>query len=64
MLKTFRELSEEDQDTAAYLWDKLTDGSTKASDPPQERRKPAPRPPKPKPSLGRVRISFFPLFLP
>ncbi len=62
MIKAFRDLSEEEQDTAAYLWDKLAGGR-----PPEagkdKRKEPAEEKSPPK-NKGRIRISFFPIFLP
>lgn len=62
MIKAFRDLSEEDQDTAAYLWDKLAGGRSievgKGKNPePPTKKKTVKR-------KGRIRISFFPIFLP
>ncbi len=62
MVKAFRELSEEEQETAAYLWDKLV--GTKFPEPSREKRKDPPKDPKPRKRRGRIRVSFFPLFLP
>ena len=60
MVKAFRDLSEEEQETASYLWDKLV--GTKLPEPVREKRPEPSR--KPKKRRGRVRISFFPLFIP
>ena len=64
LVKAFREMSEEDRETVSYLWDKLT-GSRAAEPKPSCPSATAPKPSKPrKAGRGRVRISFFPLFLP
>ena len=66
LIKAYRELSEQDQETASYLWEKLTGGALRE-------HKPAAAP---LPAVGevkipaklkkraKVRVSFFPLFLP
>ena len=62
MIKAFRDLSEEEQDTAAYLWDKLAGGRVpevggdKGKNPAEEKRA--------KKRKGRIRVSLFPIFLP
>ena len=61
MIKAFRELSEEDQETTAFLWDKLFRGklgeSVGTAKPPKAIGKRSRR-------KGKIRVSFFPLFLP
>lgn len=64
LIKTFRDLSERDQEMASYLWEKLTGGAARENRPaalPPERREGGPRP-KPR-RQGRVRVAFFPLIL-
>lgn len=67
MIKTFRELTEEEQETASYLWDKLFTGRTeekaKNADT-QSVEKNSVIKKRKKTSGGPIRISFFPLFLP
>ena len=62
MIKAFRDLSEEEQETAAYLWDKLV--GQKLPEISREKQKESPEKAPPKKCRGRIRISFFPLFLP
>lgn len=65
MIKAFRELTEEEQETAAYLWDKLVGGRPQEEG--KEKRKFSAASAKQSGRTGRrgrVRISFFPLFLP
>lgn len=63
MIKAFRDLSEEEQETAAYLWDKLAGnkpievGREKCKEESVDEKKI-------KKCKGKIRISFFPLFLP
>ena len=63
MIKAFRDLTDEEQETASYLWDKLFSARADERD-----REPPDKPknePKPKKhTKGKVRISWFPLFLP
>ena len=63
MVKAFRDLPEEDQETAEYLWDKLfsarPDEKGKES---SEKMQPTAR--SPKRMKGKIRISWFPLLLP
>lgn len=64
VVKSFREMSEEDRETASYLWDKLT-GNRAVEHKPVTPSGTARKPPKPqKPDKGRIKVSFFPLFLP
>lgn len=62
MIKAYCDLTEEEQETASYLWDKLFVGR------PEEKGKDAapkiPTVKRKRASKGRIRISFFPLFLP
>ena len=62
MIKAFRELSEEEQDTASYLWDKLV--GNRGGEVVREKSPDPPKTPKAPKRRGRIRISFFPLFLP
>lgn len=63
MIKTFRELPQDAQRTASFLWDKLV--NSKPSEGRVAVRKPVlNRPNQKKHGKGRVRISFFPLLLP
>ncbi len=62
MVKAFRELSEEEQDTAAFLWDKLFRG--KMPETAREEKPESAHPAKRDRRKGKLRISFFPLFLP
>jgi hypothetical protein len=61
MIKAFRDLSEEEQETAAFLWDKLFRGKhvewarTEKEEKNTEKRVRR---------KGKIRVSFFPLFLP
>ena len=59
-LKTFREMPEADQETAAYLWDKLA-GNRGADLKPMIRQRTVGEK---KRNKGRIRVSFFPLLLP
>ena len=63
MMKAFRELTEEEQETASYLWDKLFMGRAEEKGTSVTEKSPAEKKEK-KRSKGRIRISFFPLFLP
>ena len=56
-LKTFREMPEADRETASYLWEKLVVRSNPI-------QIPVPRQTQTKQPRGRIRVSFFPLFLP
>ena len=56
-LKTFREMPEADRETASYLWEKLVVRSNPI-------QIPVPRQTQTKKPRGRIRVSFFPLFLP
>ena len=58
-LKTFKEMPEADQDTASYLWDKLVGNRAVEIRPIRQHEGKTP-----KKSKGRIRVSFFPLFLP
>ncbi len=63
MIKTFRELPQDAQRTASFLWDKLV--NSKSAEGRNPCKKQALDPPKPKRTgKGRIRISFFPLLLP
>ena len=62
MIRTFRELSVEEQETAVYLWDKLFGGRTGEGGEEKRRKEPERKPPKR--GKGKTRISFFPLLLP
>lgn len=62
MIRTFRELSAEEQETAVYLWDKLFGGRTGEGGDEKRRKEPERKPPKR--GKGKTRISFFPLLLP
>ena len=65
MIKAYRDLTDEDQETASYLWDKLFSIKADERAVPQEQKppvKPAPR--AKKRSKGKIRISWFPLLLP
>ena len=69
MLKAFRELNEEEQETASYLWDKLFMGradekSRTVEKAPAKDVSPARKPIRRQRAKGRIRVSFFPLFLP
>ena len=66
LIKAYRDLSEKDQETAGYLWEKHTGG---------DRREHKPlailastggegKLPKSKRKRGRIKVSFFPLLLP
>ena len=61
VLKTFREMPEEERETASYLWDKLMGNQCTESNPPPS----APRTKiSPHKSRGKLKLSFFPLLLP
>ena len=60
-LKAFRDMSEKDQETASYLWDKLV-GTRNSEAPPIHR--PPRRDPRSSAPKGRIRVSLFPLLLP
>jgi hypothetical protein len=62
MIKAYRELSEEEQETAAFLWDKLFRG--KPSEGEREEKPHKTQTPKQIHRKGKIKISFFPLFLP
>ena len=69
MIKAYRDLSEEEQDAVSYLWDKLfgirPDRKSKADESPEESPPEPPRlPKKARRRKGKIRVSFFPLFLP
>jgi hypothetical protein len=66
LIKAYRDLPEKDQETAGYLWEKLTGGDRRDHKPPAI---PAStggegKLPKSKRKRGRIKVSFFPLFLP
>ena len=67
MIKAFCDLTEEEQETASYLWDKLFVGKT-ASGRPDEKGKDTPPASVEKKRRntrkGRIRVSLFPLFRP
>ena len=60
MIKAFRELTEEEQETAAYLWDKLFIGKSEEKGKDAIQRTVAEK--KTKPRKAPIRVSFFPLF--
>jgi hypothetical protein len=63
MIKAFRELPQDAQRTATFLWDKLV--SRRGTGEGERSQKAALTPsPKPKTGKGRPRVSFFPLLLP
>lgn len=61
MIKTFGDLTPTEQETAAYLWEKLVGGKLQLPKRSNPRNKPNPKTKHPK---GDIRISFFPLFTP
>ena len=74
MIKAFRDLTEEEQETASYLWDKLFVGrpeekakpaaKTAEAPPQQPPKNPRRQPKKPRPSKAPIHVSFFPFLLP
>lgn len=68
MIKAFRELTEEEQETASYLWDKLFTGRSEEKEKNEVSLSDEKVPPTVKKGgkkpRGRIRISFFPLFRP
>ena len=58
-LKAFKEMPEADRDTASYLWDKLVGGRGAEVKSLCHHEEKVPRKGK-----GKIRVSFFPLFLP
>ena len=65
LIKAYRDLPEKDQETASYLWEKLTGGDRR------EHKPPAQSPPtggegkcRRKRKRGRIKVSFFPLLVP
>jgi hypothetical protein len=70
LLRAYRELNEEEQDTVAYLWDKLVGrGGEKAGEPkraeaPYRRPQAAVKGRAKRKAKGKIRVSFFPLLLP
>ena len=66
LIKAYRDLSEKDQETASYLWEKLTGGDRREHKPPSPHI-PTGRegmPYRNKRKRGRIKVAFFPLFLP
>ena len=66
LIKAYRDLSEKDQETASYLWEKLTGGDRrehKPSAPPIPTGREG-MPYRNKRKRGRIKVAFFPLFLP
>ncbi len=66
LIKSYRDLPEKDQETASYLWEKLTGGDRREHKPPAA---PLPssgggKPHRSKRKQGRIKVSFFPLLLP
>lgn len=70
MVKTFGDLTPAEQETAAYLWEKLVGGkgmTAKRTERPERRHTihaTADNVKTVKPSKGKIRVSFFPLLLP
>jgi hypothetical protein len=58
-LKAFKEMPEADRDTASYLWDKLVGSRGAEIKSMRYHEEKVPRKGK-----GKIRVSFFPLFLP
>ncbi len=58
-LKAFKEMPEADRDAASYLWDKLVGGRAAENKSLRHHEEKVPRKGK-----GKIRVSFFPLFLP
>jgi hypothetical protein len=58
-LKAFKEMPEADRDTASYLWDKLVGSRGAEVKSLRYHEEKVPRKGK-----GKIRVSFFPLFLP
>jgi hypothetical protein len=66
LIKAYRDLPEKDQETAGYLWEKLTGGDRR------EHKAPAPpatagsegKPHRNRRKRGRIKVTFFPLLVP